>query len=55
MLFDNRKSHVFSRELSKDADHHWEVNENTIYQIENGLAVPSNSINPTTFVFGKYL
>ena len=41
------------RELLKEAEHHWDVNGNTIYQVENGIPVPSNPINPTTFVFGE--
>ena len=39
----------------KEAENHWEVNENTIYQVENGIPVPSNPFNPTTFVFGELL
>ena len=46
---------LYSREITKEAEHHWEVNGNTIYQVENGIPVPSISINPTTFVFGKLL
>ena len=44
---------VLFREILKEAESHWEVNENTIYQVENGIPVPSNPFNPTTFVFGE--
>eukprot|EP00794_Sanderia_malayensis_P019932 gene19932-21884_t len=44
---------LIQREVSRDADSNWKVEDNTIFQVENGIPLPNNIINPTAFTFDK--